>query len=181
MPDEPTGCLGLLLRLFGRSFDDGRDSGGGGDAMPRVMVSTKFVSPAEANFFRVIRTVVGNRGHVLAQVALNRLLFLPGSERTDPGRSAWANKIARRSLDFVVCDPATLRPLVAIELDDETHATPSRQTRDDEVERLLQAAGLPLVHVLPSRTYDTRELDVALAPHLAPVAPPPPRDRPPRR
>lgn len=134
------------------------------------MVSTKFVSPAEANFFRVLRHVVGDRGHVLSQVALNRVLFFPGNTRSDPGRAAWRNKVARRSLDFVVCDAATLRPLVAVELDDATHAEPSRQTRDAEVDALLEAAGLPLVRVLPDRTYDARELEAAIGPHLPPAS-----------
>ena len=67
------------------------------------------------------------RAAVLAQVALNRLLFLPGSYR---GRQAWQNRVAQKSLDFLLCDPATLRPLVAVELDDATHGAERRQQRD---------------------------------------------------
>ena len=171
MPDKPAGCLGRLIQLLtgGGAGEAGAPTGGA--ALPRVMVSTKFISKAEADFFRVLRHTVGDRGHVLAQVALNQLLFFPGSNKGSPGRAAWQNKVARRSLDFLVCDPATLRPLVAVELDDASHAEPKRQTRDDEVEALLAAAGLPLVHVLPDRSYDTRELEAAIGPHLAAPAP----------
>jgi very-short-patch-repair endonuclease len=53
-----------------------------------------------------------------------------------------------------------------IELDEPSHARPERQTRDEEVEAILTAAGLPVVHVLTSRTYDTRELEAAIAPYF---------------
>ncbi len=128
---EPAGCLGFL---FGRrsNVDAAQDS------LPKVMVNKFFVSNAEADFFRVLIRGVGANGHILAQVSLGRLLFLPGSNQSNPGRATWSNKIGRRSIDFVVCDPATLRPLVAIELDEPTHTRPERQTRDDEVEKILK-------------------------------------------
>jgi len=76
--------------------------------------------------------------------------------------------VDRKSGDFVICDPATLRPWLVIELDDSTHARPDRQTRDDQVDAVLEAAGLPMIRVLTSRTYDTRELEAAIGPHLQP-------------
>ena len=82
------------------------------------------------------------------------------------GLQAWRNRVAQKSIDFVVCDVATLRPLVAIELDEPSHAQPDRQTRDEVVHAMLTAAGLPWVCVLTSRTYDTRELESALAAYL---------------
>ena len=135
-------------------------------AMPEIRISDRFMSPAEANFYRVLIKVVGDRGHVLAQVSLRQLLYLPGSNKSNPGRAAWQNKIAARSVDFLVCHSSTLRPLVVIELDEETHTKPERQTRDEEVEAVLRAAGLPLLRVLADRSYDTRELDATLAPYL---------------
>ena len=115
----------------------------------------------------VLVRVIGGRGHVLAQVSLRQLLWLPGTNQSNPGRSTWQNKIAAKSVDFVVSDPATLRPLVVIELDEPTHARPARQDRDEDVETMLRAAGLPYLRVLTSRTYDTRELAAVVAPYLA--------------
>jgi len=159
MMTEPKGCLvGFLANLFSASH---RPAAG----MPRVMVNKRFVSPAEGEFFRVLRAVVGTRGHVLAQVSLRQLLYLPDK---GPGVQPWRNKTAQRTIDFVVCDVATLRPLVAIELDEPPHATPRRQSRDEDVRTALDAAGLPLLGVLTSRNYDARELESALSPHLGP-------------
>lgn len=157
---EAQGCLfGWLTKLFGQS----ERAASGGPALPQVMVNKQFVTAAEADFFRVLRAVVGTRGHVLAQVSLRQLLWFPPKQ---PGLQGWRNKTAGRSIDFVICDPATLWPRVAIELDEPSHARPERQTRDDEVERLLAAAGLPLVRVLTSRVYETRELEEWIGPHL---------------
>jgi very-short-patch-repair endonuclease len=125
------------------------------------------VSNAEADFFRVLTRVVGSRGHILAQVSLRQLLWMPGNNQTNPGRATWQNKIAAKSLDFVVSDLATLRPRVVIELDEPSHARPERQTRDEDVQTILEAARLPVLKVLTSRNYDTRELAATILPYLA--------------
>jgi very-short-patch-repair endonuclease len=114
----------------------------------------------------VLRVVVADRGHILAQVSLRQLLWLPGNNHSNPGRSAWQNKIAAKSVDFVICDPATLRPRLVIELDEPSHARPERQIRDEEVELMLNSAGLPFVRVITSRSYNTRELAATILPYL---------------
>jgi len=91
---------------------------------------------------------------------------MPGNNQTNPGRARWHNKIAAKTLDFVICDSATLRPRLVIELDEPSHAQPARQTRDDEVEAMLRAAGMPCLRVLTGRTYDTRELAATILPYL---------------
>jgi len=155
MPNQPAGCLfGFLANLFG-----GRPAKS--STAPKVIINKFFITDAERNFFHVLRQVVGPRAHILAQVSLRQLLFFPNA----PGRQSWQNR-ANRAIDFVLCDPGTLRPLVAIELDDKTHTRPDRQTRDDNVETLLTAAGLPLLHILASRTYSVNELQSTLAPYL---------------
>ena len=157
-----TGCLpGVIAKLLGGSGSDAGEQ----TSRPTVRLNKKFVSESEAGFFRVLREVVGKRGHVLAQVALNRLVSLPKDQDASL-RQRWQNKVAQRSVDFVVCEPATLQPRVVIELDEPSHGKPKRQDRDAEVEMVLEAAGLPVVRVLASRSYDTAELESALAEHL---------------
>ena len=162
MDHQPAGCLGFVFRLLGL----GGTRTAPATALPKVQVNKYFVSNAEADFFRVLQRVVGSRGHVLAQVSLRQLVWFPGNNQSNPGRATWQNKVAAKSVDFVLCDPSTLRPKVVVELDEPTHARPARQTRDDEVEAILQAAGLPVVRVLTSRGYETRELEAELQPYL---------------
>lgn len=167
---EPLGCLGQFLRPFlgPRDTDVPADAALRSADVPKVMVNNRFVSQAEGAFYRVLREVVGSRGHVLTQVALNRLLFFPGSDRGNPGRSRWRSIVNARSIDFVVADPQTLRPFVAIELDDASHDADDRRVRDDRVDLILTAAGLPLLRIKAAQSYSTRDLADRLAPHLPP-------------
>ncbi len=173
MSQSNIGCFGMLLRLLGlapqrRGHEDvrGRPSDAPAASLPPVMVNKFFVSPTEGHFFRLLRNSVGPRGHVLAQVSLGRLLYLPGGNANNPGRASWSNKVARKSVDFVVCDATTLRPLCAVELDDATHGRAARQQRDAEVEQLLAAAGLPLERFRVSRQYDERDIRARISRHM---------------
>lgn len=165
MPKNELGCLVSIFRLFARGANEMANA----DSLPEIRINKFFVSDAEAAFLRVLRRVVADRAYVLAQVSLRQLLWFPAGNRggVNRERTIWRNKVAAKTIDFVLCHPSSLKPLVAIELDEPSHATPTRQTRDDEVERVLQRAGLPLLHVLTSPSYDTRELTAALAPYIA--------------
>lgn len=58
------------------------------------------------------------------------------------------NKIKSKHIDFVLCDPTSSRPLIAIELDDSSHQNEDRSHRDMFVDRALSSAGLPILHTL---------------------------------
>lgn len=73
----------------------------------------------------------------------------------DRGQKAWQNKIRAKSIDFLLCDTQSLRPVLGIELDDISHEKPERIVRDDEVDRVFAAANLPILHVKAARQYGT--------------------------
>lgn len=60
-----------------------------------------------------------------------------------------------------------MQPLVAIELDDKSHARPDRQERDAFVNEVFAAAGLGLLHIPVKHTYIPEELRTELAPYLS--------------
>lgn len=62
----------------------------------------------------------------------------------------------------MLCDPKTLKPILAIELDDSSHRRPDRQERDAFVEKVFETARLPLARVPVRAAYDTRELAAIL-------------------
>ena len=152
---DSRGCLGFL---FG-SREPIRQ------ATVNVELKRKFLSDAEVNFFQILRSVVRDRGHIFVQVPLGHLLFAAGEDKS----ANWSkrNTYKQKTIDFLICDARTLRPLVAIELDDSSHGRAKRQTRDDMVHGLLESAGLPFYGVVTSRAYDTRELEAVIGPHLA--------------
>lgn len=87
---------------------------------------------------------------VFVQVPLSALLELPKSTANGQG---WRNRIDRKTVDFVLCEAVTLRPLVAIELDDSSHQRADRRKRDAFVEGALETAGLPLVRWRVAQKY----------------------------
>lgn len=123
-----------------------------------------FLSPAERSFFSVLQDVVGEQAVLCTKVGLNDLFWV---KHSDPSRfRVYTNKIDRKHVDFVLCDPVTMQPLVALELDDKSHQRADRQERDAFVDQVFQAAGLPLLHVSARRGYRTEDLATVLAPFL---------------
>lgn len=108
----------------------------------KYTAKTKLMSATEANFFMKLSKTVQERYYVFPQVHLSALL-----DHKIKGQS-WKpafSHINSKSVDYVLCDKANLRPIYAIELDDKSHERSDRQERDMEVERIFNEAKLPLV------------------------------------
>jgi len=105
-----------------------------------------FLSDAELRLFHALRQAAGAWAVVCPRVAMADLLT------ADEGSSGL---IDRRRVDFVLFDPETMRPLVAIALEPE----PARDTLVDE---LMADAGLPFQRVPVQRSYRVRELAAGL-------------------
>jgi hypothetical protein len=135
----------------------------GEPAYPYV-INKDFLSPAEHNFFSVLRTIVSDQAAISVKAGLGDL-FLVNSK--DPSEfRIYRNKIDRKHVDFLLCDPKTLRPLAGIELDDKSHQRSDRQARDEFVEHVFQAANLPLVRIPVKTAYSVTELSKQLQPYL---------------
>lgn len=57
----------------------------------------------------------------------------------------WQNRIGQQRVDFLVCDPTTMNPVVAIELDDPSHDNNDARGRDDKKDKSLRDAGVRLI------------------------------------
>ena len=60
---------------------------------------------------------------------------------------SYFNRIKAKHTDFILCDPEDLDVLAGVELDDPSHERPERIERDEFVDGVYQAAGIPLIHV----------------------------------
>lgn len=116
----------------------------------------------------MLRGVVGDRALVFAKVNLADLFFVAtGDHRRN---RALANRVDRKHVDFLVCDSKSVRPIVALELDDQSHSRADRKARDELVAGVFAAAGLPLVRVLVKSGYTLQEIQAMLNPFLQPAA-----------
>jgi len=114
-----------------------------------------FMTPAELEFFGILKSIVGEKYQIFAQVHLPTIL-----DHKVVGQN-WHGAfrhIDEKSIDFVLCDPVNLKPLLAIELDDRTHDEEPRQLRDKEVERIFGEAGLSLLRVPNHGHFDKEEI-----------------------
>lgn len=69
-----------------------------------------FLSPAELSFYQVLNSVVGDRATICAKVNLADLFFVAtGDHRKN---RAMANRIDRKHVDFLLCEPKNMRPFV---------------------------------------------------------------------
>lgn len=121
-----------------------------------------FLSPAELSFFQVLRSVTGQQVVACAKVSLGDLFF---AQTGDPRKNrAVANRIDRKHVDFLLCESATMRPMLGIELDDRSHERPERKARDELVDGVFAAAGLPLLRVPVRHAYAPSELVALIQP-----------------
>lgn len=125
----------------------------------------EFISPAELNFFFNLKSVVGDSGYIFSKVKLNDLFY---AKTDDFGKHrSYTNKIDRKHVDFLICNPKTLKPILGIELDDKSHQRADRQERDDFVNHVFEAARLPLMHVSVQRGYSQSELKSKVSDYLS--------------
>ncbi len=111
-----------------------------------------FMTRAEHEFYDVLGQAVGHEYRIFAQVHISELV----DEKVKNGQKWKAARahIDRKSVDFLLCDKDYISPKLAIELDDKSHERPDRVERDTEVERILALAGLPLLRVHNSGSFD---------------------------
>jgi very-short-patch-repair endonuclease len=129
-------------------------------------VKTPLLTEPELRFFSLLESTLPNHCYLLAQVRLANLVTVK------PGLGfSWKyfNPIGMKCVDFVVCDHATMRPLLVVELDDRSHDRVERQVRDKFVDRVLSSAGIPILHWPTKWGYNSKEVAKEVQKRLAVV------------
>ncbi len=154
--NEKPGCLSILFPFLNRSQEETTS-----EELP-YRLRDDFLSPAEFSFFKVLSSVVGPQITIQSKVRLADIFFVA---RPNENRS-YFGKISQKHLDFLVCDPVTIQPVFGVELDDSSHNRNNRQERDEFIESVCEAAGLPLLRFPAQREYDSREIAAQVLPFL---------------
>ena len=122
------------------------------DRLPYRLRET-FLSTTELALLRVLQTMVGSRYLICPKVALNDIFYI-----VRPNENVhFFNKFFRKHVDFLLCDPNTLKPALGIELVRPVAKNETREA-DQFMEDLFVSAGLPLVHVPSSERYAQQDL-----------------------
>lgn len=113
----------------------------------------QFMSTPELAMFHVLRDMVQDHYVVCPKVALNDIFYI-----VRPNENVhFFNKIFRKHVDFLLCEPGTLKPAFGIELVKPIARNETREA-DKFMEDLFLSAGLPLVHVPSNDHYDENDL-----------------------
>lgn len=156
-PTEKSGCLFALLRLLGL-----RIGAGAGEPQLPYRLRDDFLSHAERSFYGVLVSVVADQAVICPKVRLSDVLYVV-NRRDNVGH---ANRIDRKHVDFLLCRPDTMQPILAVELDDSSHNRPDREERDALVDAAFQAAGLQLIRFTARRQYSQQDVATTIQPHL---------------
>ncbi len=114
-----------------------------------------FMTESEKHFFKVLKNAVGDKYFICCQVGLISLLKI-----NKTGREWWKHKgkLGQKSVDFVLLGLGDMNKKIVIELDDSSHLLPTRQKRDEFVEKALKVAGIPLVRIKNQSSYNEVEI-----------------------
>ena len=115
----------------------------------------RLVTKSELRFYKSLDKAAQDDFQIFAMVRVADLLRV--ADGTSKRRS-WLNKILAKHVDFVLCEPGSLVPLVCIELDDSSHQRPDRIERDKFMDAAFESAGLPLLRIATSKNYPPREI-----------------------
>ena len=109
----------------------------------------------EREFYRVLMKEVGSEYQVSAKVRLGDFVYL-ANEPAD--KKYHLNQIQCKHVDFLLCDKVKQQPLLAIELDDSSHAKYDHQESDKLKSRLFTEVGLKLLRVKVQQSYPQGEI-----------------------
>ena len=118
-------------------------------------------SPAERSFLGALDNIVGKNYRIFAKVRLADIVDVQKGLSTSAWQSAF-NRISGKHLDFIVCSANDLSIIGAIELDDKTYRGKGRQERDQFLDKILEAAGVPILRIKAQSTYSIKEISSSL-------------------
>ena len=98
--------------------------------------------------------IVAGDYEVMSKVRLWDFIWLVNEP---PDRKQHLGHLSCRHVDFLLCTPGSLKPLLVIELDDKSHLNAYAQEADRYKNELFAAAGLPLLR-LPHPNFPPRQL-----------------------
>jgi hypothetical protein len=157
--------FGIAAAVF-KVFLGGKS--GGAEDYPYEKEQVLF-TPAERSFLGVLEQAVAGKLRIMGKVRLADVVKVKKVNNKSEWQKAF-NRIQSKHLDFVACDSASLGVKLVIELDDKSHNQSKRQERDDFIDKVLEAAEIPIFHFAAKRTYTIQELQSALFGNTSEIA-----------
>lgn len=126
------------------------------DDEPSYLKRESLLLEHEQRYFTTLTQVVGRHARVFPKVRLSDFIQPHG---VNPEQRAHWMRVQRRCVDFLLCSPNNLSPVLAIDLDTRI----KKRRRDaspggDVLDKALKAADIPLLRIRATREYDPHEV-----------------------
>ena len=121
-------------------------------------VKDDFLTDTERSFYHCLKLCVGDKAVICPKVGLKDIFFIGKGVGKDFMK--YLSKINKKHVDFLLCDPSTMKPLCGIELDDISHTSKKSYERDLFVEKVYKDANFELIRLSSKYTY--KEIETAL-------------------
>ena len=135
---------------------------GGEVVLGHYALRASLLSPAERSFAGVLDGALPEGFTWMAKVRLGDIVVTKRGLTRSQATSA-RNRVNQKHVDFLLVRVSDFAPVVAIELDDKSHAEEDRKARDTFVDAVAESAGLPLLHVPAQAAYNQAELRAKIA------------------
>lgn len=127
------------------------------------------LSRGELAFYHVLRRAVAGRWTISVKPRLADVVWCPRAQ----WRTAVGARVAQKHLDFVLYDNDTTEIVLAVELDDRSHARRERRLRDAFLDEVLAGCKVRFLRVRAQAFYSYPELrallDAAMAHERGPT------------
>jgi hypothetical protein len=112
------------------------------------------LTKAEFEFYKILKDSISPSMMIAPKVRLADIVTCSDSDWS----RGYGTKISSKHIDFVLYDTVTANILLAIELDDASHAKPDRKRRDQFVNELLSVTKVPFLRVPTALQYNINEI-----------------------
>ncbi len=138
-----------LLRKHGRAVD-----------FSLYRKKDRVMNESEQALFINLQKTLGDRYIILSKVRIED--FVEAAHGA--GGYGARGRIKSRHVDFLICDRATTKPFLAVELDGKSHQGEDRQERDRFVDELYKTIDLPIRHIPVGSNFSecAQEINAAL-------------------
>jgi len=146
--------LFVIFTIFSKLSDqseDAKEVKTESDDYKHYVKKPYMMSIAEHEFFKALKEAVQDKYYIVPQVQLSKIVEVNHYEHN---KRKYFNKIDRKSVDFVLFNKEYFTPYMVIELDDSSHMLPTRESRDEFVNAVLEKIGIKVIRIPVAKNYE---------------------------
>ncbi len=124
-------------------------------------VKDNILTSTELSFYHTLELYISDKAVICPKVGLKDVFFISNGTESD-SYLKYFSKISQKHVDFLLCEPRSMKPICGIELDDSSHTSKKSYERDTFIKKLYDDAKLELIRFSSKSGYSVSEIEVAL-------------------